>query len=325
MLSGMRGLAHRPRAASLVRLARRQKGGVAHPSYEVIADEQVAEYAISATLLRHRSTGAEVLSVQAPQDDNKVFGITFRTLPKDDTGVPHILEHSVLCGSRKYPSKEPFVALLKGSLQTFLNAFTYPDKTCYPVASQNTQDFYNLVDVYLDAVFHPRLGPNVLKQEGWHYEVDGSEGQGGKGSTLTYKGVVFNEMKGVYSSADQLYYRATQRALFRGHPIYGIDSGGDPAAIPSLSYEAFRAFHERYYHPANARIYFYGDDDPSARLTKLDEYLNDFSPPAVDGAAAETIPWQPLEVSPYQVRPSYVAWGTCHACAGARVRHVRAT
>lgn len=189
------------------------------------------------------------------------------------TGVPHVLEHSVLCGSRKYPVKEPFVDLLKGSLQNFLNAFTYPDRTCYPVASTNTKDFYNLVNVYLDAVLHPRAvsDPQVLQQEGWHYELEGDDPAG----ALSIKGVVYNEMKGVYSSPDSLMSRATQQALFP-HNAYGVDSGGDPLRIPDLTFEQFKAFHRQYYHPSNSRIFFYGDDDPLQRLVLLDEYLKEF-------------------------------------------------
>ena len=166
----------------------------------------------------HKKSGAQVMSVIAP-DENKVFGITLRTPPEDSTGVPHILEHSVLCGSKKYPVKEPFVDLLKGSLQNFLNAFTYPDRTCYPVASTNTKDFYNLISVYLDAVLHPRAvsDPQVLEQEGWHLELEAPD------DPLTYKGVVYNEMKGVYSSPDSLLGRATQKALFPDN-TYGVDT-----------------------------------------------------------------------------------------------------
>jgi hypothetical protein len=203
------------------------------------------------------------------EDENKVFGITFRTPPPDSTGLPHIMEHAVLCGSRKYPVKEPFIELSKGSLKTFLNAMTYSDKTCYPVASQNLQDFYNLIDVYLDAVFYPRIPPETFQQEGWHYELDEPS------APLVYKGVVFNEMKGAYSSPDSLIYRYSERAVFPDN-AYGFDSGGDPEVIPSLTYAQFKAFHEMYYHPSNARIFFYGDDDPEARLRLLQAYLEDF-------------------------------------------------
>ena len=185
--------------------------------------------------------------------------------------MAHILEHSVLCGSRKYPVKEPFVELLKGSLQTFLNAFTYPDKTCYPVASQNLQDFYNLIDVYLDAVFYPRITPAIFQQEGWHFELEKID------EPLSYKGVVYNEMKGAYSSPDSVLSEYSLQSLFPDN-AYGFDSGGDPREIPNLSYEQFHTFHEKYYHPSNARIYFYGDDDPDERLRLMNACLKDFEP-----------------------------------------------
>ena len=236
----------------------------------------IHELKTEAALFRHVKTGTELLSL-SNDDENKVFGITFRTPPSDSTGLPHILEHSVLCGSRKYPVKEPFVELLKGSLQTFLNAMTYPDKTCYPVASQNVQDFYNLIDVYLDAVFYPRLTPMVLQQEGWHLELEKAE------DPPIYKGVVFNEMKGVYSSPDSLLSELSQQSLFPDN-TYGFDSGGNPMEIPNLTFKEFKAFHRKYYHPSNARIYFYGDDDPEKRLHLVDDYLKDFECLNVDSA-----------------------------------------
>ena len=163
--------------------------------YTSILSVKVGEIASKVDMYVHDKTGAHILSI-CNADENKVFGITFRTPPEDSTGVAHILEHSVLCGSRKYPVKEPFVDLLKGSLQTFLNAMTYPDKTCYPVASQNLKDFYNLVDIYLDAVFFPRISREIFEQEGWHLDLPEA------GTSLTIKGVVYNEMKEVYSSPD---------------------------------------------------------------------------------------------------------------------------
>ena len=223
-----------------------------------IRSRTVAEINAEATLWQHARSGAELLSLSC-DDANKVFGITFRTPPADSTGVAHILEHSVLCGSRKYPLKEPFVQLLQGSLQTFLNAFTYPDRTCYPVASQNITDLYNLIDVYLDAVLYPRITPLIFNQEGWHYD------QGEPGGPPQYKGVVFNEMKGVYSSPDSLLAHASQAALFPD-TLYSLDSGGDPEVIPELDHDGFVAFHQAHYHPSNARIFFYGDDDPQERL-----------------------------------------------------------
>jgi len=259
---------------------------VTHPSYEVVSKDVVTEYGAYCTLYRHKKTGAELLSV-ANDDDNKVFGITFRTPPSDSTGVPHILEHSVLCGSRKYTTKDPFVQLLQGSLQNFLNAFTYPDRTCYVVASQNLKDFYNLVNVYSDAVFHPRAvsDPNVHAQEGWHLELDDKE------NPLVYKGVVYNEMKGVYSSPDSLLMRESQQSIFTKN-TYGVDSGGDPKVIPDLSYEQFVDFHAKYYHPANSRIYFSGDDEVYERLELMDEYLNDFDA-SPDSKVKSEIEWQP--------------------------------
>lgn len=223
---------------------------VTHPAYEVLQRDVVTEYGAYCTLFRHKKSGAELFSVSV-DDDNKVFGITFRTPPEDSTGVPHILEHSVLCGSRKYKTKDPFVQLLQGSLQTFLNAFTYPDRTCYVVASQNLKDFYNLANVYADAVFHPRaiVDPNVLAQEGWHLELDEKE------QPLTYKGVVYNEMKGVYSSPDSLLGRSSMRSIFPDN-TYAVDSGGDPTNIPDLSFEQFVEFHRKFYSPTNSRIYF---------------------------------------------------------------------
>lgn len=240
-------------------------------NFDILRAESIEEYRLNATLYRHKRSGAQVMSVQA-DDENKVFGITFRTPPDDSTGVAHIMEHSVLCGSRKYKTKEPFVDLLKGSVNTFLNAFTYPDRTCYPVASVNTKDFYNLVDVYLDAVFYPRAlqDPQVLGQEGWHYEYDKESDK------LSYKGVVYNEMKGVYSSSDSLLARATQQALFPDN-AYSVDSGGNPSDIPNLTFDSFKNFHATKYHPSNSRIYFYGNDDVAKRLEIIDSYLKDFS------------------------------------------------
>ena len=255
----------------------------------------IPELNIEASLYRHEATAAELLSVVS-DDENKTFGVAFRTPPTDSTGLPHILEHSVLSGSRKYPLKEPFVELLKSSLQTFLNAFTYPDKTCYPVASQNLQDFYNLVDVYLDAVFFPRISPETLQQEGWHYELEDLD------APLTIKGVVFNEMKGAFSSPDTLVSRYSQQELFPDS-LYGFESGGDPGVIPTLTYEQFRAFHRDYYHPANARIFFYGDDDPEERLRLVNAYLREFEPRHVDSA----IQLQPKASHPWHVSHPYPA------------------
>jgi Zn-dependent M16 (insulinase) family peptidase len=242
--------------------------------FEKVWVREIPELRTRAQFLRHSKTGAEMLSL-CNDDENKVFGITFRTPPSDSTGVAHILEHSVLCGSRKFPVKEPFVELLKSSLKTFLNAITYPDKTCYPVASQNTKDLYNMIEVYLDAVFYPRLNPFVFQQEGWHFEVEEANG------SLLCKGVVFSEMKGAYSSPENLLAELSQQSLFPDTP-YGFDSGGNPDEIPRLTFDRFKAFHETYYHPSNARIYFYGDDDPEERLRIANEYLKDFEYKKVD-------------------------------------------
>jgi presequence protease len=237
-------------------------------AFNLVKEQNIPELNSVAKLYVHKRTGARLLSI-INDDENKVFAINFRTTPKDSTGVPHILEHSVLNGSEKYPVKEPFVELLKGSLATFVNAFTFPDKTCYPVASQNVQDFYNLIDVYMDAVLHPLISEQTLMQEGWHYEInDPSE-------PLTYKGVVFNEMKGAYSSPDGLLETRVIESLFPKH-LYGVDSGGDPRHIPDLTYENFRSFWETYYHPSNSFIYFYGNDDPEKRLKLMEGYLKPY-------------------------------------------------
>jgi len=236
--------------------------------FNLIQEQAIPELNSTVRYYIHKKTGARMLSV-INDDENKVFSINFRTPPKDSTGVAHILEHCVLNGSEKYPLKEPFVELLKGSLATFVNAFTFPDKTCYPVASQNEQDFYNLIDVYMDAVFHPLIEEQTFMQEGWHYELnDPSE-------PITYKGVVFNEMKGAYSSPDGVLETVVINSLFPKH-VYGVDSGGDPRHIPDLTYEDFKAFHASYYHPSNSFIFFYGNDDPDKRLKLMDEYLSPY-------------------------------------------------
>lgn len=228
-------------------------------------------------VLQHEKSGARLLYL-ANSDDNKVFSISFRTPPNDDTGLPHILEHSVLCGSRKYPLKEPFVELVKGSLNTFLNAMTFSDKTMYPVASRNDKDFRNLMDVYLDAVFYPKIYENkyILQQEGWHYELLSED------SPLEYKGVVYNEMKGVFSSPDSTLEYETMQALFPD-TTYGFESGGFPEAIPQLTQEQFESFHKEYYHPANSYIFLYGDLDIEDTLAFIDkEYLGNFAKIAVN-------------------------------------------
>lgn len=263
--------------------------------FELLREQALPEINSIGRLYRHAKTGAELLSL-INDDENKVFGIAFCTPPADSSGVAHILEHSVLCGSRKYPVKDPFVQLMKGSLNTFLNAMTFSDKTVYPVASQNLRDFYNLVDVYLDAVFYPRISRPILEQEGWHYELEALD------APLTYKGVVYNEMKGNYSSPDNLLDGWSQRSLFPD-TTYGLDSGGDPRHIPDLTYAQFKRFHERYYHPSNARITFYGDDDPEERLRLLDVYLNAFEPIEVESA----VPLQKRFAAPRRLTQTFAA------------------
>lgn len=243
-------------------------------AFTLIQETFVPELNTLVRMYRHDKSGAQVMSL-VNDDENKSFGIAFRTIPEDSTGVAHILEHAVLNGSRKFPVKEPFVELIKGSLNTFLNAMTGSDKTMYPVASTNTKDFYNLVDVYMDAVFFPLIPPHILEQEGWHYELEDAD------APLEYKGVVFNEMKGAYSSPENRLGEYIQESLFPDN-TYAFDSGGNPKAIPDLTYEQFKAFHSKYYHPSNSLIFFYGDDDPDERLQFLDGYLADFDAAEID-------------------------------------------
>ncbi|NCP85842.1 MAG: peptidase M16 [Anaerolineae bacterium CG_4_9_14_3_um_filter_57_17] len=272
-------------------------------TFTLLEERAIPEIASSARMYRHDKTGARLLSV-INGDENKSFGITFRTPPATSNGVAHIMEHSVLCGSRKYRVKEPFIELAKSSLNTFLNAMTYPDKTCYPVASTNLKDFYNLIDVYLDAVLYPLITPETLQQEGWHYEIESPE------APLTFKGVVFNEMKGALSSPDDLLGELSQQSLYPDTP-YGLNSGGDPAVIPALTYADFKAFHETYYHPSNAYIYFYGDDPEAERLRLLDEWLNAFERKDVQSA----LPLQPQWNAPRQVTHAYDSGDTPDAKA----------
>lgn len=246
-------------------------------AYEVIEQREIADINSMSVLLRHKKTGAKV-AVLSNDDENKVFYIGFRTPPTDSTGVPHILEHSVLCGSREFPVKDPFVELVKGSLNTFLNAMTYPDKTLYPVASCNEKDFQNLMHVYLDAVFYPNIYQKeaIFRQEGWHYELESED------APLTVNGVVYNEMKGAYSSADDVLETAIMNSLYP-HTTYGVESGGDPEVIPELQYEDFLDFHRKYYHPSNSYIYLYGDMDMAEKLDFIDQhYLADFDALKVD-------------------------------------------
>ncbi len=247
------------------------------PAYRLEYEEHVPDCNGQGMLFRHIKSGARV-SVISNEDENKVFCISFRTTPTDDTGVAHITEHSVLCGSEKYPPKDPFMELEKSSLNTFLNAFTYPDKTCYPVASCNDADFANLSDVYMDAVFHPNTyrHEEIFRQEGWRYELNS------KDEPITINGVVYSEMKGAFSSAEDRLYRELTHALFPD-TTYGVESGGDPQAIPDLTYEQFLDFHRRYYHPTNSYIYIYGNMDVEERLEWLDrEYLSKYDVQPVD-------------------------------------------
>lgn len=246
-------------------------------AYDLLEQEAIPELSATGYIFRHRKTKARVVVIHN-DDTNKVFTIGFRTPPHDDTGVPHIMEHSVLCGSRKFPAKDPFVELAKGSLNTFLNAMTYSDKTVYPIASYNDKDFQNLMDVYLDAVFHPNIyiHEEILKQEGWHYELESMEDE------LTYNGVVYNEMKGVYSDPNQQLARLIQTSLLP-NTTYACESGGEPSAIPQLTYEAFLDFHKKYYHPSNSYIYLYGDMDIEEKLKFIDEeYLCHYDYQKVD-------------------------------------------
>lgn len=261
------------------------KTGMMVHGFQVDRAVYVKELDSQAYEMRHVQSGARLLYIQN-EDDNKVFSISFRTTPTDSTGVPHICEHSTLCGSRKFPLKEPFVELVKGSLNTFLNAMTFPDKTMYPVASRNAIDFKNLMDVYLDAVFFPNMlkDKEVLMQEGWHYEMASAD------SPLTYSGVVYNEMKGVFSSPDAQLERHVMDNLFPD-TTYGVESGGDPDCIPQLTQEAFAAFHAKYYHPANSYIFLYGDMDIDSTLAFInDEYLSHFHVEPIDSAIARQIP-----------------------------------
>ena len=246
-------------------------------AYEVIQKEDLSDIKSQGFLLKHKKSGARVLLMEN-DDENKVFCIGFRTPPSDSTGVPHIMEHSVLCGSRDFPVKDPFVELVKGSLNTFLNAMTYPDKTVYPVASCNDKDFQNLMHVYMDAVFYPNIYQHdeIFRQEGWSYKLDRPDGE------LTISGVVYNEMKGAFSSPEGVLDRVILNSLFPD-TSYANESGGDPDVIPELTYEQFLDFHRKYYHPSNSYIYLYGDMDMEEKLRWLDEkYLSEFDAAEVD-------------------------------------------
>ncbi|QUI22784.1 insulinase family protein [Vallitalea pronyensis] len=258
--------------------------------FRLIKEEELTELNAVGRLFEHEKSGAKLVSIQN-EDNNKVFSVNFRTPPEDHTGLPHIIEHSVLCGSRKFPIKDPFVELVKGSLNTFLNAMTFSDKTMYPVASCNDTDFINLVDVYMDAVFYPNMyhRPEILKQEGWHYDLNNPE------EDVTIKGVVYNEMKGAFSSPEQVLFRKIQESLLPDTP-YAKESGGDPDHIPELSQEQFLDFHKRYYHPANSYLYIYGDMDVDSTLAWLDEkYLDAFDRIAIDSAIPEQKPFNHIK------------------------------
>ncbi|MFQ8688986.1 MAG: insulinase family protein [Blautia sp.] len=245
--------------------------------YQILQEEKLGDIHSTGYLLQHKKSKAHVLVI-VNDDENKVFNISFRTRPSDSTGVAHILEHSVLCGSKHFPLKDPFVELVKGSLNTFLNAMTYPDKTCYPVASCNDQDFQNLMHVYLDAVFYPNIyqKEEIFRQEGWSYKLEKPEDE------LTYNGVVYNEMKGAFSSSDEVLERKIMDSLFPD-TTYGEESGGDPQYIPDLTYQQFLDFHSRYYHPSNSYIYLYGNMDMEEKLRFLDqEYLSNYEELDVD-------------------------------------------
>ncbi len=284
-------------------------------AYELVKTENLPDIQSVGYLLKHKKSGARVMCIEN-EDDNKVFSIGFRTTPPDSTGVAHITEHTVLCGSDKYPAKDPFVELVKGSLNTFLNAMTYPDKTVYPIASCNMQDFKNLMSVYMDAVLHPNIykNPMLFEQEGWHYEMESVD------SPLIYNGVVYNEMKGAYSSADDLLNEEIQKALFPDNE-YSNDSGGYPVDIPNLSYEQFIDFHKRYYHPSNSFIYLYGDMDMNERLTWMDEeYLCNYDKIELDSMVAlqtpyaavkETSAFYGISAEESEEDNAYLAWTRC--------------
>ncbi len=261
------------------------EGAVVH-GFRVLRTSRIQEVESDAYLMEHEKSGARLLYLDNT-DDNNVFYICFRTTPDNSKGTPHIMEHSTLCGSRKFPLKEPFVELAKGSLNTFLNAITWPDKTMYPVASRNAQDFHNLMDVYLDAVFYPNClkDPQILMQEGWHYELES------KDAPIIYKGVVYNEMKGALSSPEAIMEDCAMARLFPD-TTYGVESGGDPDVIPSLSFREFTEFHRRFYHPSNSYLYLYGDMDIEETLRFIDEeYLSHFGRHAVDSAVKTQSPF----------------------------------
>ena len=260
------------------------------PQYRLIKQEMLNDIHAMGYLLEHKKTHARVLALEN-EDENKVFNIAFRTPPSDSTGVAHIVEHTVLCGSREFPSKDPFVELVKGSLNTFLNAMTYPDKTMYPLASCNDTDFHNLMHVYLDAVFYPNIyqKEEIFRQEGWNYQLESADGE------VTYNGVVYNEMKGAFSSPEEVIDREIMNTLFPDTP-YGVESGGDPDCIPDLTYEAYLDFHRKYYHPSNSYLYLYGNMDMGKELAWIDEkYLSHFEPLVVDSQIPLQKPFEKMQ------------------------------
>ena len=265
-------------------------------TYKIIEERDIPDLNSRGYILKHIKSGAKLMLL-SNDDSNKVFSIGFRTPPNDSTGVPHIIEHSVLCGSKKFPAKDPFVELAKGSLNTFLNAMTYPDKTVYPIASCNDKDFQNLMDVYMDAVFYPNIykREEIFKQEGWHYELDSLDGD------IEISGVVYNEMKGAFSSPEGLMEREVFNSLFPD-TTYGFESGGDPECIPSLTYNDFLDFHRRYYHPTNSYIYLYGDMDMAEKLEWIDkEYLSKFDECPIDS----TVNYQKSFDKPIELHKEY--------------------
>ncbi len=280
-----------------------------HDAYELLEKREMPDINSVGYLLTHKKTGAKVALV-SNDDENKVFYVGFRTPPKNSTGVAHILEHSVLCGSKEFPIKDPFIELAKGSLNTFLNAMTFPDKTVYPIASCNDKDFKNLMQVYLDAVFYPNIykTDKIFKQEGWHYAMESLEDE------LTINGVVYNEMKGAFSSPDDVLVRELMNSLYPDTP-YGTESGGDPEVIPELSYEEFLDFHRTYYHPANSYIYLYGNVDMEERLDYLDKaYLSAFDEITVESAIAKQEPFSETRriVKQYPISEEEDEENTCY-------------
>lgn len=265
-------------------------------SYNLLEEKQLDDINSTGYIMEHKKTGAKVVLI-SNDDSNKTFLVGFRTPVKNSTGVPHIMEHSVLCGSEKFPVKDPFIELAKGSLNTFLNAMTFPDKTIFPIASENDKDFQNLMDVYLDAVFYPKIyeREEIFRQEGWTYELKDKDDE------LKYNGVVYNEMKGAFSSADEIVERQVMNTLFPDNG-YAFESGGDPDVIPELKYEEFLDFHKKYYHPSNSYIYLYGDMDMAEKLDFIDrEYLSRFEKADIDSAIKE----QPAFDSPKEVNINY--------------------